>query len=91
MRLEISLARCNGDSAIAAIQTEDDELEICERSSARQACMDGAAALRRAADKLERLAEEDKPYNADTQTRINRDRVSANPPKSAGRVAHPLD
>lgn len=72
MRLEISLARCNGQSAVAAIQSEDDELEICERSSARTACLDGAAALRRAAARLERLAEEPEPYKAATQDRINR-------------------
>lgn len=82
MKINISLALYNGKGSMAGIEAFEDmggSLDIAGgmSMSPRLACMSAAKALRAAAERFDRLAGEDDPYNYKTQRKINRQKVSA--------------
>lgn len=79
MKLKISLARCNGSSALARVEDGDErDIELADCATPRAACLKAANALREAADRFELLAQEPEPYHGKTHDRINRTKLTPN-------------
>ena len=78
-RLNVSVAHYNGRGSCAQIEDDDDNVMTisCGMSlSAKEACVSAANQLRVAADRFDKLAKCDNPYNSDTHDTVNRARMS---------------
>ena len=60
-----------GKKALAALETEDDYLDLCSKRSGYEACIEASRKLRLLADVFEELALNPNQYKADTQDKLN--------------------